>query len=787
MRVDISPRRLEVTPGVPQEVSITVSNTDTVIGGYVLRVLGADPSWVALEAGEISLFPDESRTVTATITVPSGLTAGERRVAIQVRELTPPESSTVDEIVLAVPENDALDVRVDPAMVTAGRNARYSLLVENSGNSIVTGQLFGLDEESKVAFTFDPEVITLAPGEHAVVDLRARSKPPFAGSPAVRVLDLRLAPPAAEDPEDAEETGRLRIGRSRRLPPPPPEEEGTPLGMATFVQKPMISRGSLSLFGLLAAVTVFAIVITLAFSRLVGQSAADRDLALEIASARDSASSTGGGTAGAAGTVRQLTSGSGVDAVTVSIFDASDTEAPIATTATGKDGTWGVKQLPAGDYKLKFQGAGFVELWYPQALDPADAETLTLETNNVQQGLDVSLGGVPASISGTVLGADVSAATITLKTPIGSAATPVADPGSSADDGATVMSAPIGADGTFELTDVPSPSVYDLVVTKKGYATSTQRVDVGAGEERGNVRITLREGDGLISGTVRSESGEPLEEVTITATAGQTTVTTMSQTGAEAGAFTLRGLPTPASFTIVANKDEYATQTLTLTLAEGQRLSGVAMTLGTSSGSLRGSISLLPDRAPLGGVLVTVTDGEQTVQTASQSTGGSGTKQGDWRVSGLALPGTYTVTFTRPDLAPETVSVELDTAGTDHRPVAERLGQGAPHRHGHDPLGRRAPRDHLAGGQWRSRGVQRDPHVGGLELPGHDRVTGQQGHEEGRVPDREPASRHLHGHRQLQRRHSRLRDHHADGRGGAGPQRPTRTGCPRDRHGRQRQ
>ena len=56
---------------------------------------------------------------------------------------------------------------------------------------------------------------------------------------------------------------------------------------------------------------------------------------------------------------------------------------------------------------------------------------------------------------------------------------------------------PIGADGTFALTDVPSPSVYQIRVVKPGYATSIQRIDVGAGETRKGVQIVLRKGDGL--------------------------------------------------------------------------------------------------------------------------------------------------------------------------------------------------------------------------------------------------------------------------------------------------
>ncbi len=183
------------------------------------------------------------------------------------------------------------------------------------------------------------------------------------------------------------------------------------------------------------------------------------------------------------------------------------------------------------------------------------------------------------------------------------------------------MSVPIGEDGTFVLENVPSPSVYDLVVEKPGFATSTQRIDVSAGEERTGVEITLRQGDGVISGIVSSASG-PLPEATVVATSGQTSVTTMSLTAEKnqtEGGFTLRGLPTPASFTVVVSLADHASQTLTLTLGAGQRLTGVSIMLDSSSGVLKGQVLTEADEQPAPGVLVSVTDGVQTVQTATSS------------------------------------------------------------------------------------------------------------------------------------------------------------------------
>jgi hypothetical protein len=608
MRVDITPRQAAIVPGHQQPIAITITNTSTVIGGYAVRVLGADPGWVALDAEQVSLFPDETRTVMATITPPQGIPAGTRRIAVQVRELTPPEASTIVELDLTVPAAKAVQLRLDPLAVSAGKRATFSLILENTGNTIVAGHLAGDDPEGKVAFRFEPETVSLSPGEHAVVDMRASARRHITGAPTVRVLGLYLDEPTPDGFLSGVDYDRT-----------PARGEREALANGTFIQRSMLSRGPLSLLGLLAAVTVFALVITLALSRLVNQTTADRNLALQVAAARDAAAATG--TSGVSGTVTLLTSGKGAPGVSVSVFTAADTSTPVLTTATDAKGGYTVGDLAAGKYKLFYRGAGFVQIWYPGAATDADA---------------TATSGSPLHLPAAVPGA-----------------TPPPDNGS-----AIVKSIPVGADGTFSLVNVPSPSVYQLVVTKAGYATSTQSIDIGAGETRTGVQLTLSKGDGLISGIVSSATGA-LPGVTITATAGQSTASTVSLSGAKAGAFTLRGLPTPASFTVIASKPKFASQTLTLTLAAGQKLTGVAITLGTTSGKLRGMVTGQPLNLGLGGVSVTVTDGLLTVQSATQSQ----TDVGAWSVGGLPVPGTYTLTFARRDLASQTVSVSLDSAG----------------------------------------------------------------------------------------------------------------------------
>ncbi|UMG91033.1 carboxypeptidase-like regulatory domain-containing protein [Nocardioides sp. TF02-7] len=153
---------------------------------------------------------------------------------------------------------------------------------------------------------------------------------------------------------------------------------------------------------------------------------------------------------------------------------------PLATKATTDRGRYRVDGLPAGEYLLSFRGAGFEPLWYPQALVPDNAEPVALEASHRMTGVDVALGGTPATVSGVVEGEDISDAVVALRTPAATTVTTVGGATPTApEDGATLQTMPVAADGSFSFGNVPSPSVYEVVVTKEGYTTATQRVDVG--------------------------------------------------------------------------------------------------------------------------------------------------------------------------------------------------------------------------------------------------------------------------------------------------------------------
>jgi hypothetical protein len=631
MRVEVSPRQLSAKPGSPATITVQVTNTRTVISGHRVRVLGVDPEWISVDASSLSLFPDAVGTAVVTVTLPEGVPAGTRHLSVEVTELTPPADTEVVDIELTVPADLGLTLELDPSSVTGGRSVTTGLLIANSGNSAVDVELSGSDDEGEVEFAFTPPVPTLQPGEQLLTSVTLTAHRPWLGSPKVRPFTVSSGPHQA--PVKA---------------------------FGAWVQKAWVSRGALALAGLAAAITVFAIVLTASLAQVVNTSAADRDLALQVAEAARSTATSG--TASISGTVTLLSSNAPLPGVTAQLYQASNTASPIVSTATGPQGQYQFSHLVAGSYKVEFIGAGFSQIWYPASLTAANATPVDASATKPVTGINVRLGGLPGTISGTVVGADPAGATLTLALPgpgsLAAIASPTAAATAASNAGnAVVTTQTLSASGTFDLTNVPSPSSYQIVVTKQGYAPAVQDIDLGGGEHRSGVTINLVPGDGSIAGTVSTGSG-PLGAATISASTTSSTVSTVSLAS---GSFTLNSLETPATFTVLVSAPNFATQTLSLSLAPDQHLTGVNVTLDTGVGSISGTVTAANaqgQQIPAGGVTVTATNGKLAVTAVTLSVG----PVGNYTLAGLSVPSTYTVTFSRSDLFSQTQAVSLNSA-----------------------------------------------------------------------------------------------------------------------------
>lgn len=624
MRLEVGPAELRVTPGTPAAVVAQVFNTDDVINAYEIRVFGVDPTWVELERERLSLFPSSAGIVTVLVNVPEDYPAGPLQLGVEVSPAIDPTLRQLGNVTLIVPPRKVATMHVDPSMMLAGRKGTYNLTFTNEGNTPFALDLTSVDPEAKVAAMFNPPHVDLVPGEQIIVPVRLKARPPIMGAPAPRMVTFTAS--GADNPLET---------------------------LVSFVQKPTLGRGLISLFGMLMAVTIFALVLTNTLGRVVDVAKVDAALLKRAVEGAPAERGIPDDPATMTGSVTQLSSGEPVSGATVELFKADDPLAPVKSSATGPDGGYELKDLFDGTYKVRFRGAGFVELWFGGATTFEDADEVEIKIGETTADINMQIGSLPGSIAGLVLADDPADVTVTLQIPA-SALESVAD--------AQIQQVVTDATGAFLLEKVAAPASYEIVVSKPGYTTVTRVVNLAASENQEGIEIRLRRGDGLIGGIVTDADGVLLGGASIVATNTVDQVSTISLTTGDVGTFNLRNLPTPATYTITFAKDGYASENLTIALEDAEQLTGLSVELAQGTGSISGAVQL-DGEGPLGGVLVTVSNSETTVSTETLSVG----SVGSYIVSNLPVPGTYTVTFSGTGLASQVRSVDLDPGGSINR------------------------------------------------------------------------------------------------------------------------
>jgi hypothetical protein len=615
MHVTADPLLIELPVGEPATIAVSITNTSSMIDAYDVEAFGLDPAWTTVTPARLSLFPSEIGIVEIEVRLPPDVPAGGRTIAVHVRSENDRNEFALAQVNLDVGTRPRTSLRVDPVMVTGGNKAEFSLIVANDGNATVEARPQGEDPEDLLELTFEPPIVVLPPGRREIVQAKARGGRPWFGQPKPRLISFSLGPDA-------------------------------PPAMATFVQRPRIGRWLLSLLGLVTAAAVFAVVLSTVADRLVDKASVDPkvlDKALDKQSGAGAAGMASVQPSAVGGKVVVTSTGQGIAGVTVELYGSGNGTVAVKTAATDGSGSYTFNRVPAGRYRVKVSGGGFAPQWYQGALTFADATDIDVDKAATVTLEDVTIGGRPGSIEGEVITEDPTGATARLVVP------GVAD----ANTNALVKETTVGADGAFQFEDVPSPATYQLIVGKEGFASEVRDVQLAAAQNLEGIKVVLRKGDGIAAGHVQSPSG-PLGGVAIVATSGDLEFTTVSLTVDDVGAFTLRDLPTPGTYTVTFTKDGYQSATRTVDLQAAQQLAGLDVTMAPTTGSITGTVR--DASGPLGGVAVRITGpADLDMSTTSASVG----PVGEYTFEALPSPGTFTLTFTKDGFVPQTLVKSL--------------------------------------------------------------------------------------------------------------------------------
>ncbi len=609
------PETIEVGPGDTGFVSVAITNTSSVIDAYRVEVFGLDPTWVDVQPAELSLFPGATENVSINLKLPSDYPASQRTLAVNVVSEADPGNFSLTQVELAVAPQTHTSIALDPVMVTGGTRATFGLVVANVGNAVVTARAFAEDPEALAAFDFEPAEVMVAPGREQVIRVGAQGGRDWFGQPRARLFTLGV------DAETRVET------------------------IGTFIQRPRIPRWLLSLLGLLTAAAVFAAVLANTFDQVVDDARLGTDLLDQALSSDDAGGAvvpTNPG--GVDGTLVLSTTGQGLAGAQAELYVKDQYDEPFATSATDSDGGFSFSKLGQGTYKLLMTGSGVNQLWYPAAQTPTEADDIEVALDRITPLEPMSIRGVPVPVSGEVEVADTDNVTLTLVVP--GVIDPETDP--------VVAVVELLPDGSFVMPDVPSPGVYELIVEQPGSGTVTRTVVLQPGEGLDDVVITLQADDGLIKGTVSGPDG-PLGGATVSANDGSSTIETVSLTEGAVGTFTLRNLAAPGQFTVTITKEGFSTEARTISLtnevAEGEFNARLIPALGSISGSA------VVEGSPGRGLEVAISGGAVNRMTSVISQGAGATT---YSFAELPAPGTYTLTFTGPDLISQVRVVDLD-------------------------------------------------------------------------------------------------------------------------------
>lgn len=696
MRVATSDDILLVEPGSVATVVLDVRNTGDVIDGVSARVIGLAEEFVRTEPSLLPLFPEAEGQIQVSLAVPATLLAGKHPLTVEIVSHGAKLPSEFVDVDVDVASRPGFSLTTQPRAIRARRGARFVLIAANEGNVPLDVQLTAMDVERAVAVELSPPSLRLEPGITAPVLVTVRGPRMITGGEHDRPVTIQAR--AVTVPVDPQATDLI----------PQVEERVCTIRL---LQKPLISRGLMTVLILACIVGLWAAVFLLGLTKVFSgdpmtkQAPASFFLpqgsgASAAPSASGGAASSGGGagaspvaaiaavapagslpktgqmpagTGGAiSGTVTASTDNSPVGSILVQALRQTRTGLQlVSSAATQSDGTYTLGGLFPTSYYIEFSAPGYTTVWYPSAPSQAGAAQVTAKASGTNAGINAEITGLPASINGTINPGDTTQKVITTVTARGLLS------GEASGKTYTATSTP---DGNYTLVNLPAPGTYQLTFTTPGYQASTLVDSVGGGDKRLEPQVTLGAAVGQIAGEV-TDGTNPLGGVDVTTTVGGQPVNVTTPTTGQVGAYVLTNLPTPGTYVVTYSLAGHGSTTKIIDLSAGQSVSGENVPLASGSGSINGVLVDSSGKG-LGGATVTVggatTSGTSATSPSSSaspssapatSSGAPSTTTltagsvGSFSIGGLTVPGSYTLTFTLAGYSPATVPITLSANG----------------------------------------------------------------------------------------------------------------------------
>ena len=658
MRALLAHNEVTASPGQPFSLGLEVSNTEEVIDSVSVSVSGLPGAVVKTVPGELALFPGASGTTVVTVELPAGFPAGRHEAKVEARARVSAAEAASCDFVLDVEPVSRATLSVSPLTRKGQRKTRFSLSVENLGNTSLDVVLDASDPERALRLQCIPDRLPITPASSAEVVLAVNGPRHIFGSERARQVTVEgTATPVAYARSGPDGASVL--------------EETTPVPLearCTYVQKPRVPRGVVTALVLASIVLLWAGIFTFAMNTVLGQQSVTKSAPLSFfapittsssrfASGARLASATSASAAGfqpkdvaplgvggvIAGTVTSPDEPGGVGLITVDAYLQGVKSGEAISAATGPNGAYQIIGLFPGTYKVAFGAPGFTTVWYPGVTSEAAAQPVQVVAQTTAGNISAVISGQPATITGQVVTGETPSPTVKVQALINGV--PVGAPTAT------------NAQGAYVLQNLPSPAAYTLALSAPGFLQSDAQVNVEGGQAVVANTVDLSAGLGEIEGVVTSGK-EPLGGVDIRATANGNTFTSATPTSGPVGRFALPRLPTPATYLLRFSKVGFGTRTVAVNLGPGQFLTNLQVAMVGGTGSISGTVTGAGGQS-LGDVTVSVGGVAKPASTQTLTAGDVGA----YTISGLPTPGTYAVTFSLAGYVSQTLGVTLSSDG----------------------------------------------------------------------------------------------------------------------------
>ena len=261
-----------------------------------------------------------------------------------------------------------------PVEITGGSKARFEVVCVNTGNVPLDLALTAHNPEAALRFHFEPSFLAVPVGAESRVSLFVEGKRPRVGQSVSR--------PFVVEATDV-------------------DHEFTVNG--TFHQRARIPRGLITAAVLAAIVGLWAAVMIVGMGEITDDEALTKTAPLSLSGSIRDLDPDGGRRQRRRDRSSPERQPTGVPRVTVEAHRRTRTGTEIvASAATDEEGGYQLDGLLPGTYLFRFTAPGFVDVWYPRATSAVDATPRKLRPEDAIERLNVSIKGLPGTITGQV-------------------------------------------------------------------------------------------------------------------------------------------------------------------------------------------------------------------------------------------------------------------------------------------------------------------------------------------------------------------------------------------------